>query len=110
MDVKEFVSDVLTQVSAAMLDNEAVLRAPHKESKNADVSYVYERRPEGDFEGWSTVVEFNIAVTTAAESEGVAKLRIPAVGELGGDQSTSQETVSRVAFKVPIQILRPRIR
>ncbi|MGK0408513.1 MAG: hypothetical protein ACJASB_000660 [Shewanella psychromarinicola] len=55
-------------------------------------------------DGFVTHVDFDIAVTESASKDGGAKLSIAGVGKIGGDLKQGTETVSRVKFRVPLQL------
>ncbi|RPA46301.1 hypothetical protein EGC79_13580 [Shewanella vesiculosa] len=55
-------------------------------------------------DGFVTHVDFDIAVTESTSKDGGAKLSIAGVGKIGGDLKQGTETVSRVKFRVPLQL------
>ena len=102
MDVKDFVSDLLEQVSAAIAESDSVLKKPAEESPLEGVAYVYEGSGR---HGWATNVEFDIAVTVNESADGGAKLSIPGIGSIGGNLADKSETTSRVSFKIPLRYI-----
>jgi hypothetical protein len=101
MDVKEFVTETLRQVTEAINENESSL--------DTGGIHVEELKKLNMFSlhgGWVTHVDFDIAVTESKSQEGGAKLKIAGVGGIGGDLTQGTEIASRVKFRVPLQIKR----
>ncbi|MBA6339318.1 hypothetical protein H4J57_19210 [Colwellia sp. BRX8-7] len=99
MDVKDFVSETLRQVTEAIEENESSL-----DSGGKYLSHLKDLNMFSLNGGWVTHVDFDIAITESRSKEGGAKLSIAGVGGLGGDLSEGTETASRVKFRVPLQI------
>jgi mevalonate kinase len=99
MDVKEFVAETLKQVTEAVNENESTLRTGNCGIEKLDKLNII---LFGD--SFITYVDFDIAVTESTTKEGGAKLSIAGIGGCGGDLTNGTETVSRVKFRVPIQV------
>jgi len=99
MDVQEFVSEALKQVTTAINQNESTFGSG---AVNVDglqkLNIIHHGR------GWITSIDFDIAVTETKTKEGGAKLSVAGVGGFGGELSEGTETVSRIKFRVPIYI------
>ena len=99
MDVKEFVAETLQQVTKAIHDNPSTLETQGRQSESLHKINIFPW-----YSGWITYVDFDIAVTEATSKEGGAKLQVAGVGGLGGDLRAGSETVSRIKFRIPIEI------
>ncbi|XQE65158.1 hypothetical protein ACOAPY_10635 [Pseudomonas sp. P3C3] len=99
MDVKEFVAETLRQVTEAVQENQSTFS-----NGRADVAGLNKINMFSHGSAFVTYVDFDIAVTESSSQEGGAKLSIAGIGALGGDLSNGTETVSRVKFRVPIQV------
>jgi hypothetical protein len=106
MDVKQFVTETLTQI----LDGIAAAQRA-KPLQVAHSLLAREQVPEGMLKSSSVrnplfLVDFDIAVTTTAEKDqkGGAKLEVIGLGGFGGDLSEKAQTAtsSRIKFRVPI--------
>ena len=98
MDIKEFVSETLSQVTEAIENNSSSLETGGRSVKELEKMNMFSL-----YSGWVTYVDFDIAVTESSSGEGGAKLQIAGVGGIGGEKRIGSETVSRVKFRVPIQ-------
>ncbi len=96
MNIKDFTAETLTQVTQAIRENESTF-PPHISltSKHGGLG----QSPEG----WSTIVEFDIAVTQESTQAGGARLEVVGLGGFGGTKGATHEVVSRVRFKVPLK-------
>ena len=100
MDVKEFVSETLKQITEAIEENESTFRNPNsKPMPELEKLKMLQMRDQV-----ITTADFDIAVTQLTSKEGGAKLSIAGVGNIGGDLASGSETVSRIRFSVPIAI------
>jgi hypothetical protein len=99
MDVKEFVAETLKQVTEAVNENESTLK-----NEKGHINGLQNINMISIGGGFITYVDFDIAVTESTSQEGGAKLSIAGLGGFGGDLSNGTETVSRVKFRVPIQV------
>ena len=99
MDVKEFVAETLKQITEAIHENPSTL-----DTKGRQDDHLQKIKIHAWFGGWITCVDFDIAVTQATSKEGGAKLEIAGVGGIGGDLKSGSEVVSRVQFRIPIEI------
>jgi len=102
MDVKEFVAETLKQVSEAVQENETTFKKSKNSLSGADKLQSINMFRHDD--GFVTHVDFDIAVTESASQDGGAKLSIVGIGKVGGDLRQGTETVSRVKFRVPLQL------
>ncbi|GAA6203650.1 hypothetical protein [Thalassotalea sp. SU-HH00458] len=100
MDIKEFISETLEQITESIESNPSSL--------NTDNIKPYEAREVKSVAtvqgGFITSVEFDMAVTESKSQDGGAKLSIAGVGSLGGDLNAASKTVSRIKFTVPLHI------
>ena len=100
MDIKEFISEALQQVTSSIEGNPSSLNtnniAPYEANEIKSVTTVAG--------GFITSVDFDIAVTESSQKDGGAKLSIAGVGSLGGDLATGSKSVSRIKFTVPLHI------
>jgi hypothetical protein len=101
MDVKEFVAETLKQISEAVQENETTFKKA-KSPGGSDKLQSINMFKHND--GFVTHVDFDIAVTESASKDGGAKLSIAGIGKVGGDLKQGTETVSRVKFRVPLQL------
>lgn len=101
MDVKEFVAETLKQVSEAVQENQTTYKKPNGVGGSDKLQAINMFRHN---DGFVTHVDFDIAVTESSSKDGGAKLSIAGVGKLGGDLKQGTETVSRVKFRVPLQL------
>jgi hypothetical protein len=101
MDVKEFVAETLKQVSEAVQENQTTYKKSNSLSGSDKLQAINMFRHN---DGFVTYVDFDIAVTESASKDGGAKLSIAGVGKIGGDLKQGTETVSRVKFRVPLQL------
>ncbi|MBA6262215.1 hypothetical protein [Colwellia sp. Bg11-12] len=101
MDVKEFVAETLKQVSEAVQENESTYKQPNSPSDIDSLENINMFRHD---DGFVTHVDFDIAVTESTSKDGGAKLSIAGVGKIGGDLKQGTEIVSRVKFRVPLQL------
>lgn len=99
MDVKEFVTETLQQVTEAIKKNNSSLN-----TGGVNIEALKNLNMFSHFNGWVTYVDFDIAVTESNSKDGGAKLSIAGFGGFGGDLSEGKEVASRVKFRVPIQI------
>lgn len=99
MDVKEFVSETLKQVTEAVQENGSTFSNGRIENPALQKIGMFSHG-----NAFVTYVDFDIAVTESSSQDGGAKLSIAGIGGFGGDLSTGTETVSRVKFRVPIQV------
>lgn len=101
MDIKEFISETLSQITESIEGNSSSLNPDdleaHELSKVRSVSTIVKG-------GFITSVEFDVAVTESSSKDGGAKLSIAGFGSLGGDLTTGSQTVSRIKFTVPLHI------
>lgn len=102
MDVKEFVTETLKQVTEAIEENPSSFRSGGVHVKSLETINMFSH-----FQGWVTYVDFDIAVTEKSSKDGGAKLAVAGVGSLGGDMSRGTEVASRVKFRVPL-LLNPQ--
>lgn len=100
MDIKEFISETLDQITDSIESNPSSL--------NTDNIAVFEKP---NFKGVTAVkggfitsVEFDVAVTDSSSKDAGAKLSIAGIGSLGGDQTSGSQVVSRIKFIVPLHI------
>lgn len=103
MDVKEFVAETLQQITDAARANPSTLDTKGRQNESLHKINIIPW-----FSGWLTYVDFDIAVTEATSKEGGAKLQVAGVGGFGGEMSSGSEVVSRVKFRIPIEIKRNR--
>ena len=99
MEVKEFVSETLKQITEAIEENSSSLSPGSvnlEQLKNLNMFSLYG--------GWVTYVDFDIAITDSKSKDGGAKLNVAGVGGLGGNLSEGTETASRVKFRVPLHL------
>jgi hypothetical protein len=110
MDVKQFVTETLTQILDGVADAQKA-----KPWQVAHYLHVKENVPEGMLKGSRPgvpffLVDFDIAVTTAAEKDqkGGAKLQVVGIGGFGGDLSEKAQTAttSRIKFRFPLLSLK----
>jgi hypothetical protein len=99
MDVKDFVSEILRQVTEGIEENKSTLDTDGRSISNLKDLNMFSFNG-----GWVTHVDFDIAITESKSRDGGAKLSIAGVGNLGGDLSEGTETASRVKFRVPLLI------
>ncbi|WP_333003562.1 hypothetical protein [Vibrio coralliilyticus] len=99
MDVKEFVSETLKQVTEAVKENESTYCNGRGDNPALQKIGMFSHG-----NAFVTYVDFDIAVTESTAQEGGAKLSVAGIGGFGGDLSSGTETVSRVKFRVPIQV------
>mgnify|MGYP005811064375 CR=1 FL=1 len=101
MDIQEFITETLNQVTTSVENNLSSLNPTKlKPFEVAELKkYI---NPVGD--GFVTSVEFDVAVTESTSQDGGAKLSIAGLGSLGGDLATGSKTVSRIKFSVPLHI------
>lgn len=105
MDVKQFVTETLTQILDGIEDAQKAkpFRVAHSVRVGTEV-------PEGMIRGTPQnplfLVDFDIAVTTTEEKDqkGGAKIQVIGIGGFGGDLSQKAQTAtsSRIKFRVPI--------
>jgi hypothetical protein len=101
MNIKEFVSDSLVQICEAVLD------AQEKTSKSGARVNPYFRRAKP--EEAAQVVKFDLAVTVSQQANGKAGGEIKILGASlggGGELATSEQTISRIKFEIPIDLPR----
>jgi hypothetical protein len=99
MELKEFVSETLKQVSEAIKENPST----YTQSKSSqDLLRNIDMFNHKD--GFVTHVDFDIAVSETSAQNGGAKLSVVGLGSIGGDKKESVGSVSRIKFRVPIQL------
>lgn len=91
MDVKEFVSETLQQITEAVKENSSTLNTGGR-----NVEALKELNMFSLYRGWVTYVDFDIAVSETSSAEGGAKLSIAGVGGIGGGTSAGSEVISRI--------------
>ena len=101
MDVKEFVSETLKQVTEAVQENDSTYSNGRAENTALQKIGMFSHG-----NAFVTYVDFDIAVTESSSQDGGAKLSIAGIGRIGGDLNSGTETVSRVKFRVPIQVIK----
>jgi hypothetical protein len=98
MDLKQFVKSSLTDVMAAIVEaQQEWLESGRRGAINPVIDRIDEKAIKE--------ISFDVAVTAGSESSGKAGAGIQVVGvRLGGDltDATSQSSVSRIQFTVPI--------
>ncbi len=104
MDLENFISETLVQISKGVLDaNRRVSTSEGKKSTGADES-LYSLSP-GQDQGGGKGVHFDVAVTTQTsdEGQGGAKMKLAVFeANLGGKLKSSEQAVSRVQFSVAV--------
>lgn len=100
MDIQEFITETLKQITESVQENKSTLNSNSLQS--------HEKLKIKDFPltkgGFVTSVDFDMAVTESSSQDGGAKLTIAGIGSLGGDKAASSQTVSRIKFTVPLHI------
>lgn len=100
MDIQEFITETLNQITTSVESNSSSLNtdnlAPFEVAELKNINSV-----SG---GFVTSVEFDMAVTESTSQDGGAKLSIAGLGSVGGDLATGSKTVSRIKFSVPLHI------
>ena len=93
MDIKEFVSETLSQIIDGVVDVQQ-----RSKEKNAVVAPFY---------GYQQKVCFDVAVTVVEGKEvtGKAGISVWSIGAgASGKSETSSSTVSRIQFEIPIEL------
>jgi hypothetical protein len=108
MNLEEFISDTLTQIIKGVkkADDEAKavggggrvnppVMDPGNKTRTALFSNLYQT---------TDMVEFDIALTVSNETTGGGKVGIVHIASIGGELSSTNTSVSRVKFKVPVAL------
>ena len=96
MNVEEFTTKTLNQVTEAIRNNESTLDSNTEiKSKHGGVGVTNN--------GWTTIVEFDLVVTLSAEGKGGTSIDV-AFLKVDGGGSITKGSENRVKFKVPIKI------
>src|SRR5687767_5119506 len=105
MELKEFVSEALTAILEGVAEAQ---KGEH--GRLVGPTFRFAMGHQTDHRGVyvhgsdnHTIVEFDVAVTSARTGEGTAKVGIKVL-EIGGGKQRSEETASRIKFSVPIKL------
>ena len=101
MDVEEFVAEALKQITNAIRRNDSTFQTGPANIENLKELKIFSCRGGC---GFVTYVDFDIAVTESSSKEDGAKLSVLGVGAFGGDLTKASEVVSKIKFRVPLQI------
>lgn len=112
MNLEEFISETLTQiikgVKKADDDAKAVgsgarvnppVMDPGNKTRTALFSNPYQT---------TDLIEFDIALTVSNETTGGGKVGIVHIASIGGEATSTNTTVSRIKFKVPVALPQER--
>lgn len=102
MDLKDFVAKTLSEISEGIVEarsakpNSNIGVSSHAKFNSLTPGFMQ------DVQGaLCTGIDFDVAVTVAAEGTGSAGIKVFGI-DLGGKAAASKETVSRVKFSVPM--------
>lgn len=104
MDVKEFVRDTLIQIVEGVI---AAHEAVKGQGASVNAHDELHALPSDSRNREIREVAFDVAVTTESSTGAEAKVAVWSIG-LGADGSSASSVVSRIQFKVPVALPRPK--
>ncbi len=100
MELDEFISETLSQISAGIEKTNA-----NGKLKESIANVGIDRSINGieaSSGGNTLVVRFDVAITTESSEKGGAKLNVAGIGGFGGTTSAQNQVASRVQFDIPL--------